>query len=198
MELEGAAYLYALVAAAMTFVGFSAIVIILRQTMGATLSPFQLLLTQLLVEHGFVVVFLSLLPLLLTLFGIRHELVWQLSSAIAVFAVTVWLCNYLWRRYPSVRTKPQPGYVRVNMAIQTLTLLALLGNAVGLIYRPSPGVYAAGMSWILVQGADIFLLSLKHYLRPPHVDGDSSPQAPQNSGAGTTRESNRRRRPVRN
>ena len=118
MELEGAAYLYALVAAAMTFVGFSAIVIILRQTMGATLSPFQLLLTQLLVEHGFVVVFLSLLPLLLTLFGIRHELVWQLSSAIAVFAVTVWLCNYLWRRYPSVRTKPQPRYVRVNMAIQ--------------------------------------------------------------------------------
>jgi hypothetical protein len=57
--------------------------------------------------------------------------------------------------------------VRINVGIQTFTVLALLGNAIGVFYRPQVGVYAAGISWILFQGADIFLLSLKAFLREP-------------------------------
>jgi hypothetical protein len=82
MEIQGAAFLYALAAAAMAFIGFSAIVVIIRQTLGAGLSPFQLLLTQVLIEHGFVVFFFSLLPLLLALFGISHESVWRIPAAL--------------------------------------------------------------------------------------------------------------------
>ena len=131
MEIQGAGYLYSLAAAAMAFVGFSAIVVILRQTLGASLSSFQLLLMQLLVEHEFVVVFFSLLPLLLALFEIPHEMIWRLSSGAATFVITVWLSHYLLRRYPAVRSKYQRLYVRINIGIQTFTLLALLGNAIG-------------------------------------------------------------------
>ena len=97
MEIQGAGYLYSIAAAAMAFVGFSAIVVILRQTLGTGLSSFQLLIMQLLVEHGFVVVFLSLLPLLLALFDIPHELIWRLCSGVATFVITAWLCRYLLR-----------------------------------------------------------------------------------------------------
>ena len=79
-------FLYALAAAAMAFIGFSAIVVIIRQTLGTGLSPFKLLLTRVLIEHGFVVVFFSLLPPLLALFGISHELVWRISSGVAVLS----------------------------------------------------------------------------------------------------------------
>ena len=170
MEIQGAGYLYSIAAVAMAFVGFSAIVVILRQTLGTGLSSFQLLLMQLLVEHGFVVVFLSLLPLLLALFDIPHELIWRLCSGVATFVITAWLSHYLLRRYPAVRSKPQPLYVRINVGIQSITLLALLGNAIGVFYRPQVGVYAVGISWVLFQGADIFLLSLKAFLREPRKE----------------------------
>jgi hypothetical protein len=170
MEIQGAGYLYSIAAAAMAFVGFSAIVVILRQTLGASLTSFQLLLMRLIVEHGFVVVFLSLLPSLLALFDIPHELIWRLCSGVATFVITVWLCHYMLRRYPAVRSKPQPLYVWINVGIQTFTLLALLGNAVGVFYRPQVGVYAAAISWTLFQGADIFLLSLKAFLREPRKE----------------------------
>ena len=42
MEIGGAAYLYGLAATAMAFIGFSAIVIVIRQTLGAELTEFQL------------------------------------------------------------------------------------------------------------------------------------------------------------
>jgi hypothetical protein len=125
---------------------------------------------QFLVEHGFVVVFFSLLPMLLALFEIPHEMIWRLCSGAAAFVITVWMSHYLLRRYPAVRSKPQPIYVRVNVGIQIFTLLALLGNTMGFFYRPQIGVYAAGISWTLFQGADIFLLSLKAFLRAPRKE----------------------------
>jgi hypothetical protein len=87
---------------------------------------------------------------------------------VATFVITVWLCHYLLRRYPAVRSKPQPLYVRINVG--TFTLLALLGNAIGVFYRPQVGVYAAGIWWTPFQGADIFLLSLKAFLREPQKE----------------------------
>ena len=53
MEFNGAVYLYALTSIGMAFLGFTAIVVIIRQSLGAGLSQFQLLITQVLIEHGF-------------------------------------------------------------------------------------------------------------------------------------------------
>src|SRR5215213_6614340 len=44
IELPGSTYLYALAFVAAAFVGFSSIVVVIRQTIGATLSRFQVLL----------------------------------------------------------------------------------------------------------------------------------------------------------
>jgi hypothetical protein len=139
MEIQGAAFLYALAAAAMAFIGFSAIVVIIRQTLGAGLSPFQLLLTQVLIEHGFVVFFFSLLPLLLALFGISHESVWRISSGVAAAVISSWILYYYVRRYPAVRSKPHPLFAWINFAIASVAMLSLLGNAAGTFYQPQAG-----------------------------------------------------------
>jgi hypothetical protein len=52
MELPGSTYLYTLATLAMTFAGFCAIVIVLRQTTGNYVSGFHLVLTRLYLEAG--------------------------------------------------------------------------------------------------------------------------------------------------
>jgi hypothetical protein len=44
-------------------------------------------------------------------------------------------------------------------------MLSLLGNAAGTFYQPQAGVYAAAISWIFFQAADVFILSLRAFLR---------------------------------
>ena len=72
----------------MAFSAFSAIVIVIQQTFGDALTPFQLLLTRVLIEHGFLVVLFSFLPMLLALFEMPHKLVWQMSNATAVALIS--------------------------------------------------------------------------------------------------------------
>ena len=52
MELPGSAYLYTLATLAMTFAGFCAIVIVLRQTTGKDISSFHVVLTRLYLESA--------------------------------------------------------------------------------------------------------------------------------------------------
>jgi len=165
MEINGAAYLYALAATAMAFLGFSVVVVILRQTLGASLSRFQTLLMQLFIEHAFVAAFLALLPLLLALFAISHELIWRICSAFAGIFIACWMSYFVARRYPVATSKPHTSQAWLNYGISFLIVVALLANAAGFPYHPQVGIYAVGVSWVLLQGIDIFIISLKGFLR---------------------------------
>jgi hypothetical protein len=68
MELTGATYLYTLAALAVSFVGFSALVMILRQTFGGEVSRLDTLITRIFIQLGFMVAAGALLPSLLSLF----------------------------------------------------------------------------------------------------------------------------------
>jgi hypothetical protein len=59
MELPFAAYLYTLALIAIAYVGFTAIVLILRQSLGSALSPLDTLVARLFMVRGFVITFLS-------------------------------------------------------------------------------------------------------------------------------------------
>jgi hypothetical protein len=52
MELPGSAYLYTLATLSMTFAGFSAVVIVLCQTIGREISGFHVVLMRLYIEAG--------------------------------------------------------------------------------------------------------------------------------------------------
>ena len=82
MELPGAVYLYTLATLAMTFAGFCAIVIGLRQTTGKRISGFHIVLTRLYLESGLFAAAFCMLPPLLGVCGQSAPIVWRASSAI--------------------------------------------------------------------------------------------------------------------
>ena len=166
MEIGGSTYLYAMAGVAMAFVGFTSIVVSIRQTLGADLSKFQLLLMRILIEHGFVVVGFAFLPSLLAMFDISHLVVWRISSFLAAIFIFFWMGYYVWRRYPAARSKAQPRFAFANYTVAMVAVLALFCNAIGYPFKPQAGVYAAGISWVLFQAADIFILSFRAFLKP--------------------------------
>jgi len=75
MHLQAAEYFYALAALAMAFVGFTAIVVVLRQGTGKPLSALHLLFTHLFVELGLMATAFAMLAPTLAVCGIREDLV---------------------------------------------------------------------------------------------------------------------------
>ena len=160
MELPGSAYLYTLATLAITFAGFCAIVIVLRQTTGKYVSGFHLVLTRLYLEAGLFSAAFCMLPPLLGLCGLTETTVWRVSSAIIA---TVLLC--LGAIYPMRRaalmTDPVPRARWMPMvAISTPVVIALVSNAAGFPYRPTIGPVAVAATWTLGCGATIFVLAL--------------------------------------
>jgi hypothetical protein len=80
MELLGSSYLYTLAALSVTFVGFYALVIVLRQTFGGALSKLDVLITRIFIQLGFLVAASAMLPPLFALFGLRQDLIWRTCS----------------------------------------------------------------------------------------------------------------------
>jgi hypothetical protein len=170
MELHGTAYLYALSAVAVAFLGFTAIVVIIRQSLGDGLSSMQVLLVHTLIEHGFAVVGFALLPPLVALFDLSHDLIIRISSGAAAIGIAVWHLEFALRRYPRIAQRRPPTFAYINFAITTLFTLVLFANAAGIPFKPQIGPYASAVTWLLCQAANIFLLSfnvfLKHQKKP--------------------------------
>ena len=70
MELPGSGYFFALAALSMAFVGFSAIVVVLRQGTGRALSKLHVLFTKLFVELGLMATAFAMLSPTLAICGI--------------------------------------------------------------------------------------------------------------------------------
>jgi len=160
MELPGSAYLYTLATLAMTFAGFCAIVIVLRQTTGKYVSGFHLVLTRLYLEAGLFSAAFCMLPPLLALCGLAEITVWRVSSAIIATVLLCFGAIYPMRRAaltagPLPRTRWMP-----IVAISTLVVVALLSNAAGFPYRPTIGPVAVAATWTLGCGATVFVLAL--------------------------------------
>jgi hypothetical protein len=98
MPLLGSDYLLNLALIAVSFVGFSTVVIALRQVTGAGISEFHMHFVRLFVEVGFAVAGFSLLPVILSNTGMSPSAIWQLSS---VAAAVCWT----WYHIQSVRRR---------------------------------------------------------------------------------------------
>src|ERR1051326_1468203 len=98
MDSQAVVYLYALGTISTTFVGFSAIIMIFRQTVGDGLSPLDSWITLVFIQLGFIVTAGSLSPPLLAICGVPPALAWRLSSAVLGAAATVFTATYPSRR----------------------------------------------------------------------------------------------------
>lgn len=141
-------YLYTLAAVSVTFVGFSSLVIVLRQTMGGEMSKLDMLITRTFIQIGFLVAASAMLPALLSLFQLGESSVWRISSAVAALAVVLFAVSYPVRRKAAsgVRT---PLLIWIDVLVILGSGLLLGCNALGVIVSTGPGPYSAALTGVL-------------------------------------------------
>ena len=163
MELTGSAYLYTLGALSMTFAGFCAVVIVIRQTIGRELSGFHVVLMRLYIESGLSAAAFCMLPGLLAVCGFSPATTWRASSAIIAIAMISYGAAYPARRRSVMAgSAPMARWLPI-VAVSLLMIATLIANAVGTPREPGPGPVAIAASWTLACGAIVFVLALNAF-----------------------------------
>jgi hypothetical protein len=166
MELPGSDYFYALATVAITFVGFSALLLFFRQTLGGGLTKYDAYFTLSFIQPGFIVTGGALLPPLLALCGFDRDDVWRVSSALTAVMIVLFVATVPARRHAAV-DEPVPVYVAALLALQALGALVLVANAIGQPLAPGPGLHAAAVTWLLFTTAIAYLRALAISIHRP-------------------------------
>lgn len=145
MEVTGAAYLYTIAVIGITFIGFSAIVMMLRQTSGRPLEPFDILIAHIYMQFGLVLSVGSLLPPLFSFWGLGPQTVWRVSSALVGMPLVLISVTYPCRRR---KAKPEalPWYTILNIGITILIGLVFVGVACGIVQEQLPAIYLSAIT----------------------------------------------------
>ena len=160
MTLTGSDYLLRLSALAVSFVGWSAIVVTLRRALGADLSALHMYFVRFFIEGGLAVAAFGLLPGALTFTGLADSTIWRISSGAAAFMFSMYFI-FLFRRRRRVTPGSLQLQTRVAFAISIIATLALWVNTVGFGFQPNAAAYALALTWLLVVGGWVFVQNLE-------------------------------------
>jgi hypothetical protein len=152
-------YLYALAALSVSFVGFSTLLIVFRQSAGDRLTSYDSYFVLSFMQAGFIVSAGALLPPLLTLFGLPQDAVLRTASAITAVAVFLFVATVP-RRRRAATGGPAPAFVRILLLVQLLAGVTLLIRVLGQSLGPGVAPYASALTIMLVSSGIAFLLAL--------------------------------------
>lgn len=156
MELPNPAYLYTLALIAVGFVGFSAIVLILRQTVGSALSSLDTLVARLFMTRGFMITYLSMLPMLLAAFELSQSAVWQISSALAGVSLVVMHVGYQILR-GRITGEPTPLHLWFYTGSGLALGIVLLVNSGAIVPTAVGALYVVGITLDMIQASFAFV-----------------------------------------
>jgi archaellum biogenesis protein FlaJ (TadC family) len=163
MELPGANYLYALATISVTFVGFSALILVFRQTIGGKMTSYDSYFTLAFMQVGFIVAGGGLLPQLLAFFEMSHASVWRVSSVIMAIPISLFVAATPGRRRAATN-EPIPFYVGLLLLLQFLAGVCLLLDAVGWPVPPNLALFALALTVMLFTTGIAYLIALAHAL----------------------------------
>lgn len=156
MELPGSNYLYTLAMLGVGFASVSALIMILRQVMGGTISKFDILLIRNYIGTGFMIAIDSMLPPLVDLLSPSRPIVWSVASVAAAIPIAWFAVIYPMQRRAITGARP-PLVVAFIDTVFWLVVAALLANAtipavqgVGL-FAAAMTVFLAIMFWAFVR-----------------------------------------------
>ncbi len=156
MDLPGSGYLFTLAVLAITFVGFTAIVVILRQSAGGKFLPIDAVVARLFMVWGFTVTYAAMLPVVLAAYDLRPAVVWQISSIVS--GVVVLFAN---ASYPFLRRRATgqatPVHVQLHVAFAVVTGLVLMLNALEPFPRAVSAIYLTATTVYLVHASFAFV-----------------------------------------
>ena len=164
MTLAGTDYLLKLSALAVSFVGFSSVVVAIRRAIGSEINERHIAFVHFLIEGGLSVALLGLLPTTLEFTGLSEVWIWRLASLIGgiLYIILLWRAN---RRRRKAMGNSAPLQIYIISAISLIAILALFGNVVGFPYQPGPSAYAISTTWLLVVGATAFIQDLDLFFK---------------------------------
>ena len=170
MDKTESTFLYALASISTTFVGFSALIMMARQTLGDGLSELEAWITRTFVQLGFLVTAGAMTPPVLALCGYPDDLIWRLCGGIIGAIMLVFVVTYPARRR-AVAGTPAPAFVYLDLFLLLGPIAMLALNVAGQYVsdtplRPSGGLYAAALTGILFISGLGYLHALGALRRP--------------------------------
>jgi len=148
MDLTGADYFYTLAQVGITFSGFSALLIAVRQMRGAGLSDFHNWVSRIYVQSGMVTTTNAMLPPLLFGLGLSETMTWRATSVLIVLSSVFRICR-LPGQWRNVTIRPLDPRVKIHMGLILVLNAALLCNAAGWPFAPAGGLVMFAVSWYL-------------------------------------------------
>jgi hypothetical protein len=167
MESPETSYLYTLSLLGITFIGFAAVIMLLRQTLGRDVRTFDVLFARVYMEFAVIVSMGAMIPPLLMLWDLSPGAVWRLSSGLVGIPVLGIGLSYPARRQATTG-EPTPAYVRMNVTIILLIGLTLLIGATGILHERSGPAFLVALTAFLTFVLVAWLRALSNIL---NVDG---------------------------
>jgi len=167
MESLGIMYLQTVATISVTFVGFSSIVVVFRQVQGSSLDGFHIFLVRFFIEMGLIVTGFSLLPLLLSVWGMPAGLIWGYASAAFALGHLGYIVILYLRRRQDATGSFSLGRNLLLILISIGVDISLILNAIGWPFAANIGPYALGLTWALLVAGFFFVQTLEAFLQQP-------------------------------
>jgi hypothetical protein len=144
VEVKGAALLYTLATLAVTFAGFAALLLIIRQSAGGGLSPLDRFFARTVVGHFFWLAAGAIFPPLLALYDLSEPMVWKASALLFGLPMLALLLSFPHRRRAATG-QPVPQRILIVMVVAgALSVAAMIAMVLTNVAVPS-AVYATAI-----------------------------------------------------
>jgi len=143
VEVKGATFLYALAALMVTFAGFSALLLGIRQAAGARLSLLDRFIVKTILVQLFILTGAALLPPLLGLWNVSEAWLWRIAAPCFAIPMLILLLTYSHRRRKAVGTGLPPVGFAVFVVAGSVVIVAMLVYIIaGFEYQPAAYITA--------------------------------------------------------
>jgi len=166
VEIKGAVLLYTLAGLMVTFAGFSALLLAIRQAAGARLSLLDRYLAKTVLIHLFVLTAAALLPPLLALYDISERRIWRDSAVLFALPMLSHLLTYPHRRRKVVGKAPPPAVFAVFVIFGSAVIVAMLVYVLG-GFQYGAAAYITALAVNFFTLAFAFVTALDVIMRQP-------------------------------
>lgn len=126
LDVKGAILLYTLASLMITFAGFAAVLLGIRQAAGGHLSLLDRFLAKTVLIHVFILTWGAVLPPLLMLYGISEDKVWKVAAVLFAIPMLAFLLTYSHRRQKAVGQRPVRSAYAVFVGGGSAVVVAML------------------------------------------------------------------------
>ncbi|MSP95361.1 MAG: hypothetical protein EXR00_08825 [Alphaproteobacteria bacterium] len=162
MDLPGAGYFYTLAQVGITFSGFAALLMAIRQMRAVEMSKFHLWVTRAYVQSGLVTAMQAMLSPMLYGLGLSLDMTWRVASVL-IAAQSLMLIVVVPKQWRAATNRAVEFRVKLHMGCGFLMSMVLLLNAAGWPFPPSGGVLMLTISWNLFAFFTQFTESVRYF-----------------------------------